>query len=83
MSTQDVARLAPGASAYAAFLNAKGHLLADAHVLAREEDISTWQGGRQFYLALTWVSFAGVALIDGLEAFPGLLADRSGTKPPW
>lgn len=33
MLTQDVARLAPGASAYAAVLNAKGHLLADVHVL--------------------------------------------------
>ncbi|HYD41720.1 MAG TPA: folate-binding protein [Anaeromyxobacter sp.] len=39
MSTQDLARLAPGASAYAAFLNAKGHLLAEGHVLAREDDL--------------------------------------------
>jgi folate-binding protein YgfZ len=39
MSTQDLERLAPGASAYAAFLNAKGHLLAEGHVLAREGDL--------------------------------------------
>jgi len=39
MSTQDLARLAPGTSAYTAFLNAKGHLLAEGHVLAREDDL--------------------------------------------
>jgi folate-binding protein YgfZ len=39
MSTQDLADLTPGASAYAAFLNAKGHLLAEGHVLAREDDL--------------------------------------------
>jgi folate-binding protein YgfZ len=36
MSTQDLAALAPGQSAHAAFLNAKGHLLADGLVLAEE-----------------------------------------------
>jgi len=36
MSTQDLARLRPGQSACAAFLNAKGHLLAEGHVLAEE-----------------------------------------------
>jgi len=39
MSTQDLERLAPGESAYAAFLNAKGHLLGDGQVLAREADL--------------------------------------------
>ena len=34
MSTQDVLRLAPGQAAYAAFLNAKGHLLGEGTVLA-------------------------------------------------
>ncbi len=33
MTTQDLSSLAPGASAYAALLDAKGHLLADLHVL--------------------------------------------------
>ncbi len=39
MSTQDLARLAPGDAAYTAFLDAKGHLLAEGHVLAREDDL--------------------------------------------
>jgi tRNA-modifying protein YgfZ len=39
MSTQDLARLGPGESAYAAFLNAKGHLLGEGHVLSRGEDV--------------------------------------------
>jgi len=39
MTTQDVNRLAPGASDYAAVLNAKGHLLADAHVLVEPDGI--------------------------------------------
>jgi len=39
MSTQDLERLAPGQSAYAAFLSARGRLLADAHVLVREEEV--------------------------------------------
>jgi folate-binding protein YgfZ len=39
MSTQDLARLGPGEAAYAAFLNAKGHLLGEGHVLAREDDL--------------------------------------------
>ena len=39
MTTQDVNRLAPGASAYAAVLNAKGHLLADAHVLVEPDGV--------------------------------------------
>jgi folate-binding protein YgfZ len=39
MSTQDLASLQPGQAAYAAFLNAKGHLLGEAHVLAREGDL--------------------------------------------
>jgi folate-binding protein YgfZ len=39
MLTQDVNRLAPGASAYAAVLNAKGHLLADVHVLVEAEAV--------------------------------------------
>ncbi len=38
MSTQDLKRLAPGESAYAAFLNAKGHLVAEGYVLAGAED---------------------------------------------
>jgi hypothetical protein len=36
MTTQDVNVLPVGGSAYAAILNAKGHLLADAHVLVEE-----------------------------------------------
>jgi folate-binding protein YgfZ len=39
MTTQDVNRLAPGTSAYAAVLNAKGHLLADAHVLVEPDGV--------------------------------------------
>jgi len=39
MSTQDLARLAPGEAAYAAFLDAKGHLVSDALVLRREEGL--------------------------------------------
>jgi folate-binding protein YgfZ len=34
MSTNHVARLTPGAGCYAFFLNAQGHILADAHILA-------------------------------------------------
>jgi folate-binding protein YgfZ len=36
MTTQDVNALPPGGSAYACVLNAKGHLLADAHVLVED-----------------------------------------------
>jgi tRNA-modifying protein YgfZ len=39
MTTQDVNGLAPGASAYAAVLNAKGHLLADAHLLVEADGV--------------------------------------------
>jgi len=39
MTTQDVNALAPGRSAYAAILNAKGHLLADAHLLVQEDGV--------------------------------------------
>jgi hypothetical protein len=39
LSTQDLAGLAPGASAYAAFLTAKGHLVGEGHVLARVDDL--------------------------------------------
>lgn len=39
MTTQDLNPLPPGASAYAAVLNAKGHLLADAHVLVEEDGV--------------------------------------------
>lgn len=39
MSTQDLARLRPGESAYAAFLEAKGHVIADAVVQAREGEV--------------------------------------------
>lgn len=39
MSTQDLAGLAPGQAAYTAFLNAKGHLLGEGYVLAREGDL--------------------------------------------
>lgn len=38
VSTQDLAALAPGASAHAAFLTSKGHLVAEGHVLARADD---------------------------------------------
>ncbi len=39
MTTQDLNRLVPGASAYGAILTAKGHLLADVHVLAEPDGI--------------------------------------------
>jgi folate-binding protein YgfZ len=39
MSTQDLAGLAPGGSALTTFLDARGHLLADAQVLAREDGV--------------------------------------------
>jgi tRNA-modifying protein YgfZ len=39
MSTQDLAALRPGASAYTAFLDARGHLLSDALVQQREDDL--------------------------------------------
>jgi len=39
MSTQDLARLSPGEATYAAFLDAKGHLVSDALVLRREGDL--------------------------------------------
>ncbi len=39
MTTQDVNALPPGGSAYTAILNAKGHLLADAHVLVETDGV--------------------------------------------
>ena len=39
VTTQDLKALPPGASAYAAVLNAKGHLLADAHVLVEPDAV--------------------------------------------
>jgi folate-binding protein YgfZ len=39
MTTQDLNALPPGASAYAAILNAKGHLLADAHILVEADGV--------------------------------------------
>jgi hypothetical protein len=39
MTTQDVNGLAPGASAYGAVLNAKGHLLADVHLLVEADGV--------------------------------------------
>jgi hypothetical protein len=39
MATQDLARLAPGESAYSAFLDAKGHLVGEGLVAARPEDL--------------------------------------------
>jgi folate-binding protein YgfZ len=39
MSTQDLSKLAPGVSAFTTFLDAKGHLLADAQVLAGEDGV--------------------------------------------
>jgi len=39
MSTQELSRLAAGETAYAAFLEAKGHLVSDALVLRREADL--------------------------------------------
>ena len=39
MSTQDLARLRPGDSAYAAFLEAKGHVVSDAVVQVREGEV--------------------------------------------
>jgi folate-binding protein YgfZ len=39
MTTQDVNALPPGGSAYATVLNAKGRLLADAHVLVEQDGV--------------------------------------------
>jgi hypothetical protein len=39
MCTQDLSRLGPGDSAYAAFLTAKGHLLGEGTVLVRPEEV--------------------------------------------
>jgi tRNA-modifying protein YgfZ len=39
MTTQDLNALPPGGSAYTAVLNAKGHLLADAHVLVEDDGL--------------------------------------------
>jgi folate-binding protein YgfZ len=39
LTTQAVNGLAPGASTYGAVLNAKGHLLADAHLLVEEDGV--------------------------------------------
>lgn len=39
MSTQDLNRLGPGESAYAAFLGPRGHLLGEGHVLVREGEL--------------------------------------------
>lgn len=39
MSTQEVSRLGPGASAYAAFLEVKGHLVSDALLAFREGEV--------------------------------------------
>lgn len=39
MSTQDLAGLAPGASAYLAFLSAKGHLVAEGHAAVGEDGV--------------------------------------------
>jgi tRNA-modifying protein YgfZ len=39
MSTQDLLRVAPGDAAYAAFLNAKGHLLGEGHVRVEEDGV--------------------------------------------
>jgi folate-binding protein YgfZ len=39
MTTQELNALPPGASAYAAVLNAKGHLLADAHLLIEADGV--------------------------------------------
>jgi folate-binding protein YgfZ len=39
MTTQDVNALPPGGSGYTAVLNAKGHLLADAHVLVEHDGL--------------------------------------------
>jgi folate-binding protein YgfZ len=39
MTTQDLKALPPGGSAYTAVLNAKGHLLADAHVLVEADGV--------------------------------------------
>src|SRR5512145_1172276 len=39
MSTQELARLKPGESAYGAFLNPKGHLLGEGHLLVRGAEL--------------------------------------------
>src|SRR6266511_2606932 len=39
MTTQDLNALPPGGSAYAAVLNAKGHLLADLHALVEADGV--------------------------------------------
>jgi len=39
MSTQDLNRLGPGEAAYAGFLDPRGHLLGEGHVLVRGDDL--------------------------------------------
>ena len=45
LTTQAVNGLAPGASTYGAVLNAKGHLLADAHLLVEEDGVLLTERG--------------------------------------
>jgi len=47
MSTQHLSGLGPGASAYAAFLDARGHLLGDGLVAAREGDLLVVTGAEE------------------------------------
>jgi tRNA-modifying protein YgfZ len=70
MSTQDLAALRPGEAAYAAFLNAKGRLFGEGHVVA--------DGGRLFVVV---DREAGPELAAHLDAFvimdDVVIADRS------
>jgi folate-binding protein YgfZ len=95
MSTQEVNGLAPGQAAYAAFLNAKGHLLGEGQLLVREEEIllelePAAAGGTRAHLE-KFVIMDDVVLEDasaGLRLLPvlgpegpGRLGSRAGEAP--
>jgi folate-binding protein YgfZ len=75
MSTQDLNRLRPGESAYAAFLTPRGHLLGEGHVLVREGDVllALERGA----LAGTRAHLEGLVIMDDVlfeDLSPGLRA---------
>lgn len=81
MSTQDLAALGPGDAAYAAFLNAKGRLFGEGHVVLRQaqddrtDEASQWlvvdrAAGPELHAHLeSFVIMDDVAIADRSEAF--------------
>lgn len=81
VSTQDLAALAPGAAAYAAFLTSKGHLVAEGHVLAGRPgpddlllalDPASAQQARAHLERYVIMDDVVVEPVDGLRALPVL-----------